>query len=419
MRGTLRLIFLGWLALAAFSVQAQPATAEEAFAAGTAAFDEGDHLRALAYFDEARKAGMDGAALHYNIGVAHYRLADYRNAAAAFTLIADRYPEMRGLAQYNLGLVAQRQGDRAAAESYFQQALRNSDDEVIRYLAARQLRADTPPERKEWLTLIDLRFGHDDNVLLLAEDIALPDGQSNESSFTEFWALVSGPIPKERGFRFDGSAFAVRYPDASVFDQTMLRIGGVYEWAWGTWRAELGPHVSYATLDGDTFEKRVGVGARIRREIGRQASFGIRLLHDDISEGASRFAAFKGSRDWLELRVDRRLTYGRFTAAYALEENDREGATVSPRRNKLSLRYQHAFNPRWVGDAQLSFRESRYDELAEPRTEDLTELALALIRTFTNGWQLSGLVSLAANDSAVPTVEYDRNRSSIGVTKQF
>jgi hypothetical protein len=423
MRALVPLLMAAWLAFTVSAPAAEAATPSEAFTAGTAAFAQEDYLRALAHFQEARNSGSDGPAIHYNIAVCHYRLGEYRNAAAAFALIAERYPEARGLAQYNLGLIAQKQGDEAEAAGFFRQALSNSQDEKVRFLARQQLGLETPvspaPPGRQWFTLIDGRVGHDDNVLLLAEEITLPNGQSAESSFTEFWALVSGPLSAESGFRFDGSAYAVRYPDASIFDQTVLRLGTVYEWRWGSWRAEAGPHISHSTLDGDTFERRIGAGVRFRRGISSRTTLGFRYVHDEIEEGEERFVAFEGSRDWLEVRLDHNVAHGRLTAAYAFESNDRFGATVSPDRNKLSLRYQHFFDQRWLADIQISLRESRFDQLAEPRDEDLSEVSFALTRILPRGWQLSGVLSHSDNDANVETVIYQRNRTSFGFTKQF
>src|SRR5690606_17464806 len=100
-----------------------------------------------------------------------------------FALVAE-YPEMLGLAQYNLGLVAQRQGDEDRARVHFEQALDTSGDDAVRELARFQLEdasAEAPPPQPSWTAIVDARLGYDDNVLLLADEIQLPDGQSAES----------------------------------------------------------------------------------------------------------------------------------------------------------------------------------------------------------------------------------------------
>ncbi|MBN1237492.1 MAG: tetratricopeptide repeat protein [Gammaproteobacteria bacterium] len=414
-----------YLAIATYFVTAAPAFAvgesssSDAFAAGAAAFSSEEFDTALTHFLAARELGLDGPAIHYNLGVCHYKLGDWRSARAEFEAIAERFPEMRALAQYNLGLVAQKEQRDAEAQSLFRQAFENSEDETIRALARRQLELAPPEEPREWLTLVDARLGHDDNVLLLSEDIPLPDGQSAESRFTELWGLVSGPLSSDGGFRFDGSVYAVRYADASIFDQSVLRAAAAYEWDWGSWGAEAGPYISYTTLDGDAFEQRIGVGVRLERSLSAQTTLGVRVLHDEIDEGEARFAAFGGSRNWLELRVDQDMADGRLTLSYAREDNDRRGSHVSADRDRLSVRYRHYFDSRWLADVQAAWRDSRYGDILDARDENLTELSLGVTRNLPQAWQIGGELSIGSNDSNVETFAYDRSRMALGFTKQF
>jgi tetratricopeptide (TPR) repeat protein len=264
--------------------------ARDAFTAGQTAFAEDDYLRALAHFQRARQQGLDGPAIHYNIGVCHYRLGEYREAQAAFALIADRYPAMRALAQYNLGLVARRLGDHAQADAMFRAAFAGASDDKIRQLARLQIGepvAELPSAPSQWFTMIDARVGHDDNVVLVAEDLPITGGYSADSAFTEAFAFVSGPLSAGEGLRFDGTLYTVRYADASFYNQNVLRAGGVYQWRFGRWRAEAGPHLAYSTLDGDGYERRIGAGLRLRRAISDQTTFGVRYVHDEVDNRAS------------------------------------------------------------------------------------------------------------------------------------
>src|SRR5690242_4254141 len=91
-----------WL-LVGGAVGAQPPQSN-AFAAGSAAFQQGDYSRALDLFQSARGGGTDTAALEYNIGVCQYRLGEYAQAEATFGTLAVRYPAFHALAEYNRGL---------------------------------------------------------------------------------------------------------------------------------------------------------------------------------------------------------------------------------------------------------------------------------------------------------------------------
>src|SRR5690606_4731507 len=324
-------------------------------------------------------------------------------------------------AEYNLGLVALKQNDAATAERHFRAALASTDDETIVYLARRQLAfedervADPRPER---VALVDARLGYDDNVLLLADEIPLPDGESAESRFLELWAMMSRPIA-ESGIRIDGSVYALRYAEASMFDQAMIQIGVPYAWTNGTWRAEAGPQLGWTTLDGRLLDRRLAIAARVSRDIGQRSAIELRLAHDEIDEGDSRYAFFAGDRDVLELRLERRGERGTLRLMHAVERNDRDAATVSPRRTRWAARYRYDLSASWLVDIEVSQRRSRFHELAEPRTENLGEVELEATRMLSDDWLLSAGVGLADNDSKVETVAYRRMRVSVGVMKQF
>lgn len=406
---------------------ADPSTASEAFAEGTAAFSAGDFEHALARFEAALAAGLDGPAVHYNIGVCLYRLGRYPQADAAFASIADRWPDMRGLAEYNLGLVALKQGESRRAERHFRAALASTDDETIVYLAREQLArgaqapgAPAAPQAPtdERLVLVDARLGYDDNVLMLADEIRLPDGQSGESRFIEVWAQISDPLA-DSGFRFDGSVYALHYPEAETFDQNVLQVGFPYEWSIGAWRGEAGPQLGWTTFDGDVLDRRVAIDARASRDVGPGSTVELRFAHQEIGEGDSLYEFFAGDRTVLEVRLHLRGQHGRLTLSHGVERNDRVAATVSPRRTRWSVHYLYDVSAAWQMEMQASWRDSRYGKLAEPREEDLGEIDVFVTRVLPDDWFASAGVSLVDNDSNVSTADYRGRRMSIGVMKQF
>ena len=79
------------------------AQATSTFASAAAAFERGHYREALGLFQQARADGVDSPALHYNLGVCQYRVGDYPQAAITFQRLAERFPELRALAEYNRG----------------------------------------------------------------------------------------------------------------------------------------------------------------------------------------------------------------------------------------------------------------------------------------------------------------------------
>lgn len=409
----------------AVALCAGPAAAQDAsalFDAGGAAFADGDYGRALSLFEEARDAGSRGPAVHYNIGVCRYRLGDYAGSAEAFRYLADNYPSMRGLALYNLGLARLRQQRDEEARALFGQAAREAGDDKVAALAGAMLRRTAPaapaPSASSWFALADANVGYDDNVALLDES-SVPATQSVDSAFVEAFGVLSGPRRATPGWRFDGSAYAVRYGDASEYDQTAVRAAGLYAWSLRDWRVEAGPQLSYSTLDGDGFEQRVGVGARLRRPLSRLSSIAVRVELDRVDEGNARFAYLAGSRQRLELTWDRRLASGRLTLGYDLERNDRDDPAVSPTRNRVWTRYRYTAAADWSADVRLALRRSRYGDLAVPRDDDRADLSVGYLRRLARGWEVNARYLWSDNDSDVGVYAYTRSRVAVGVTKVF
>jgi Flp pilus assembly protein TadD len=78
--------------------------AQSRFAEARAAFDAEEFARALRLFEECLALGMQGPAVHFNIGVAAYRSGELARAERAFREVAAT-PAMAALAYYNLGMV--------------------------------------------------------------------------------------------------------------------------------------------------------------------------------------------------------------------------------------------------------------------------------------------------------------------------
>jgi tetratricopeptide (TPR) repeat protein len=258
--------YLAWNPFAVLSAQQIESRASAAFAAASSAFADGDFRRALANFENARAAGTPGPAVDYNIGVCYYKLAEYAQAAAEFRGLGERYPAMRALAQYNLGLSLSKLGRVEEARLAFEEAL-GSDDEKIAQMAALMLERlpganDQKATPAAWWGLFDLSAGHDSNVAL-ADEASLPAGISTASPFTEVFVVGSGPLGRQ--WRLNADAYLARYPDAETFDQNAVRVGAAYEWTWQTWQGSIGPHYGRTTLGDAAFERQLGATLDLRR----------------------------------------------------------------------------------------------------------------------------------------------------------
>lgn len=404
-------VALSWLLV----VVPCPAQETNVFASATAAFEAGDYQRALSLFETARTNGSDSAALHYNIGVCQYRVGDYAEAAATFARVRDRFPQFAAVAEYNRGLALSAFDDRDAARAAFQRA--RSSDDALAGLAdsalARLDPADAP--RSRWVGYFDIAAGHDDNVALV-DELSLPATLSASTSFTELIGYAGGRVG-QRGF-FSFSGYSVRYADASQFDQTALRVDTAFEWSPGDWRFEAGPHFAETLLDGDGFERALGIGLRATHSITERVAFDVRLVYDDLQAPSSRFAFIDGTRQRLRLGLESRGERSRVRIGYEIEANDRASASVSPDRDRLVLNLQRGVG-RWSLEGTLAYRQSDYDDLATQREERLTEVGAAARRSLPKGWLLGTEYRLADNDSNLAQFSYRSHRISLAVGRSF
>ena len=388
---------------------------------GTVAFQEGDYQTALRYFENAKRDGQDGPAVHYNVAVCNFKLGRYEPAAANFRLIADRFPKMRGLAQYNLGLVAQRRNNTEAAVDHFLNAYRLSpDDPKLRILASNRLRELEPELRTAslWTGALGMRAGFDDNVAL-RDEIGLPSTLATESPVADLFASIKGPYNGESGFRVDASLYVIKNFDADEFDQSEVYGGAMYDWRSGEWRLQSGLHASAGTLGGDGFDRKAGANFQAIRYLDQNSEFGLSYIYDDVQEAEVLFAGIAGSRQQLQASYRWYSTERRFTLRYRQEENDRLDPEVSPKRKSLSVNYGYQPDTGWGYEGGFKYRSSQFDEMAVQRDEDLLTVNVALTRSIIENWLLLIDYQYSSNDSSDPTFSYNRNLITVGALRVF
>lgn len=396
-------------------------TAVADWAAGQEFYQNGDYQSALLQFEAGRDSGLDGPAVHYNIAVCHFKLGKFQQARKGFQLIGERFPQMRGLAEYNLGLIARRKGDETAATGHFLRAYEESpSDKKLRILASNRLRELEPETRwwSDWSGAVGLRAGFDDNVAL-REETGLGAGATTESAVTDFFATFQGPWISNSGFRAEASLYIIRNFDADEFDQTEILGGAIYDWRPGDWHVQVGTHYSIGSLGGDAFDRKAGVSARAIRYLDDSNALSATYTYDDVSDADALFAGIAGSRQ--QLRVDYRWHSAghRLILRVRQETNDRADPGVSPDRIGFDADYRFQPGSGLGYEGGLAFRASDYDDLVDPRSEDLLSARLALTKNLKDDWLALLEYRYSDNDSTDPTFSYDRQQISFGLIKTF
>jgi tetratricopeptide (TPR) repeat protein len=402
-----------------FTVPVNAASTTAAWEDGKLAFQEGDYTLALKHFEAARDSGVSGPAVHYNIAVAQYRLRRYPDARRSFELIDRRYPEMQSLAQYNLGLVAAKEGRNRDAKRHFLNSYRLSgDSEKLRVLSATMWRRTQVVEEEpsNWLGMVSARVGFDDNVAL-RDELGLPVGVTAESPLLELAGTLRGPVAGSNGFRLDGGAYIVRYLDLEEFNQSVFRLGGLYDWRSPDWFAQVSAHAGYSTLDGDGFENTGSAGFKVGRYLTETSSFSIHYRYDDVSAVESIFSGIDGSKQRLDVRYRWYDEDRSFSVAYRNASNDRNDPGVSPSRDRFIMHFRYMPETGWGYEIGADFRASEYDELIPVRKEDLTTLRFGVSRVVATDWHAFARLEVAENDSNVDEFSYDRNQLAVGIRK--
>lgn len=409
------------VALAVLVLPGVVIAASDAWESGGRAFANADYAAALSYFETARDSGVDGPAVHYNIAVSQFKLGRYRDAGQTFSYIANEFPKMRGLAEYNLGLVARRTGENGEARAHFLRAYEFSrDDHTIRVLASRRLRELEPDARtaSRWTGAFGVRAGHDDNVAL-RDEAGLPAGTTTDSAMADVFASVQGPWTGRNGVRFDASAYQIKYFDAGDFDQSGLAGGAFYDWRQGDWRLQAGARISVGSLGGDAFDRKMGMHLRALRYLGVSSVIDLRYSYDDVEDANSLFPGIAGSRQRIDASYRWYRDAHRVQLRYWLESNDRIDPGVSPDRNRFALDYRYQPEAGIGYEAGIDRRNSDYDHLSVSRQEDLLTIRAALTYAIRYSWVVQLEYRQSDNESNDDTFSYERRQISFGVLRLF
>jgi hypothetical protein len=396
--------------------------ADAAFDAGIRASRAGNDREALKQFQHAQAAGLERAALHYNLGVTHYRLGNYLAARSSFQRLA-RHETLAALAHYNLGLVALRLNENDEAHRQFLIAHRLTEDPKLRYLARQQIAQLAPDthEGKRWSATVSAGAGYDDNLLVQETGGAARTGDQ----FLELYLAGTGTVHGTRrdGVKLHGSAHLVEYLDKDAFSMSFLRGGTARVKELGGWGAEAGGELELSTLGDRDYLRALSVQVSGKRAIAAATTLELRYRFSDVRARDSIFSYLDGYQQRLSIEGYRSQPQGWLRGRALVELNDRndlrEGSvftSFSPTRTGIRAEYGRYFAGNWEVFGTLGLTASRYrdaDVLADAsrvrRSDDQLQIGLSVARNLDRRWQIGADYQYYDNDSNLPAYDYTRN----------
>jgi hypothetical protein len=384
------------------------------FSDASAAFEAEEFSRARALFEQALAAGMEGPAIHYNIGAAAYRAGDLPRAERAFHEVA-RTPRMAALAHYNLGVVALDRRDEREARDWFERVVQGSSvDPRLRMLATRRLE-ELPRARPagSWSLYARGGAGYDDNIALRSESVD-SSATGEKDSYRELTVAGSYSLG---AWRLDAGAGSLDYSNLGEFDQRSFFLGGVRGFRLDTWNLEVGVHGSQSSFGGEVFERQAAAGALATRMF----SGGDRLrarLRIASARGAGLFSGLTGDRTELGLYYDKAWRSWQFGTHTRAEINASEDPLFESRLIQVGGEARYAFSPVLAFSLGVALRRTTRPALSETIggwDDDRVSLQFGATRALGKQTQVLLRYEHERNDSPVAGFDYDRNRALASV----
>lgn len=403
------------------------ATAREAFQQGVEAAREDDYRQAIEHFEAARRAGLDTGALHFNLGVARYRVGQLDEAEAAFHRAVDS-GSMVAPAYYQLGRIARERDEPEQARGHFRRAARMATTERLRQRARSALAAFDPPPAAPDYVYVGLGGGHDSNIALTPSDAS---GASEESDqFLD--AVLVGRWPVSGRTYLRGSAYIQQFLDEDDFDLLALR-GGVGrvgrlggDWRWDAWLD--GRH---QRLGGDAFENAALAGGRLQRALSPAWSLELDYRFE-LARGASGFGFLDGVEHRFDVSLEERGRTGWDLSAGigVADRDDRATAddffSFSYDEFRLAADYTFRLNARHhltlSGDwrrRDFDGQEVRNGQSRGTREDDLIGIGVALDRQLGRHWGARASLRLEERDSTLNEFDYDRELARVRLERIF
>jgi len=406
------------------------ADGEDAFNKAADFFNQGDYAAAVKQFKNAETQGMESAALYYNLASSYYKLGNYEKSIEYFNKVKS-YREMRDLAEYNLGLLALKQNDNAAAKKWFTAVKNNSADKKLVSLSKKQLTEISRQKRikqpaKKWSAYLSLAAGYDDNVNFAPLGISAERSDSFSRIIISADYLLSGN--KKDGWLAEVFFYDINYRSESLFDEYEYG-AGIKKYLkinpdWKTQYFLKASKINYASEDYQTITK---AGVKAKYSISRKEGIYLRYNYDDITSDNVIYDYLEGWRQKIRAEYRHYNTKDIKRIYYELELNNRNDLSTvagdfsySPTRHTLRAKYTGIFSRQWRLTGDLAYRVSDYPVTAnQDRNDKRLKASLYADYRFDKTFKLRAKVEHTDNSSTEDVFDYRRTVYTVGLSKLF
>lgn len=404
---------------------AAAAGGSDAFRAGVEASRAGDYREAVQHFEAARRAGLDTPALHFNLGVALYRMGAIERARSSF-LRAYRKPELAAPAAYNLGRIARETGETTAALRWFTRTVELARTDAVRVRAQRTLTALERAPAPDSLVFASAGMGYDSNVELAPDESAALSREADLFASAQAFAVrrVGG------GVYLFGTAYTEQYRNEHDSDLVTVAAGGGWRGS-GERRPHVRLGVRHERLGGDTFENALLARADIEGGPGPgSARLGIEA---ERHAGGPAFDYLDGNAGRAFISWQPGLGEGLWTLDAEIQRVNRRDAdegddffSFSYWAAALEMGHKRRLGPDAALLLSAGWTGYRYDDPEvrgglerDRRREHRIEIGAAYEQQIGNGWRSTTRLERDYRESTVETYDYSRLRFMQGFEYTF
>lgn len=391
------------------------AEAQQTFSQASSLFQAGQYQKAIRLFKRARTQGYNPSVVAFNLGVSHYRLAQWHQAEKAF-LLTIKSRKLRQIAEYNLGLVYRRLGHADVAERWFEVATQQKRygrfyNPKLAALAQQQIDSrhsggSTPSLKTRFQAAARLAYGYDDDVT----DPATTTPTSRSDSFIETYAYGRLELDK---LQLRAVFYQQDYTDidASDFQELEFSIGHPLTVA----RGQLAPslHLIFDRLNGQDYLDTLDLRLAYELPLNREQRLRLRYRYSDIRSSSALYSYLEGDRHQLRADLLQTSSLGQWRLRYEYETNNRQNLPTenySPIRHGLQLRLHNSPSRKLKMNNTLGYRLSEYDPTSTQRRKDTRlRYTFDLYGDISRHLELGLQYRYTNNDSSIDSKRYHSN----------